>query len=127
MMKKILPTLIGAALVGGMTTASADVVVFGHIDTSIDFADQDGGSDTSNLNCTTCSFGLKGSEDLGNGLKAIFKLDFQYNTTERNRVQGGRDATSQQLLLTRQPVVHSSPTPVLLLGRLRMSPRALVH
>jgi len=92
MMKKILPTLIGAALVGGMTTASADVVVFGHIDTSIDFADQDGGSDTSNLNCTTCSFGFKGSEDLGNGLKAIFKLDFQYDTTERNQVKGGQSA-----------------------------------
>ena len=92
MMKKILPTLIGAALVGGMTVAAADVVVFGHIDTSIDFADQDGGSDTSNLNCTTCSFGFKGSEDLGNGLKAIFKLDFQYDTTERNRVTGGNNA-----------------------------------
>jgi len=46
MIKKILPTMIGAALAGGMTSATADITVFGHIDTSIDFSDQDGGSDT---------------------------------------------------------------------------------
>ena len=91
MMKKILSTLIGAALAGGMSIATADVVVFGHIDTSIDWTDQDGGSDTTNLNCTTCSLGFKGSEDLGNGLKAIFKLDFQYNTTERDKGLLDRD------------------------------------
>ena len=82
---------MGAALAGGMANAVADVVVMGHIDTSIDFADQDGGSDTSNLNCTTCSFGLKGSEDLGNGLKAIFKIDFQYDTTTVNKGLTDRD------------------------------------
>ena len=84
MTKKILQILMGVALAGSMANAVADVTAMGHIDTSIDFADQDGGSDTSNLNCTTCSFGLKGSEDLGNGLKAIFKIDFQYDTVERN-------------------------------------------
>jgi predicted porin len=91
MMKKHLPTLIGVALAGGMSAAVADVTVFGHIDTSVDFADQDGGSDTTNLNCTTCSFGFKGSEDLGNGLKALFKIDFEYDTTEREEGLTDRD------------------------------------
>jgi len=85
MTKKLLPTMIGVALAGGMAAAQADVTVFGHIDTSIvnsnDYVTQ--GSDT-NFVCTTCSIGFKGSEDLGNGLKAIFSLDFQYDTTERN-------------------------------------------
>ena len=85
MIKKILPTMIGAALAGGMTVASADITVFGHLDSSVDFTDQDGGYDAQNLNCNTCSLGFKGSEDLGNGLKAIFKLDFQFDMTERNR------------------------------------------
>ena len=82
MIKKILPTMIGAALVGGMAPAMADVTVFGHLDQSIDYVDQN--DSTTNLNCNTCSLGFKGSEDLGNGLKAIFKIDFQFDMTERN-------------------------------------------
>jgi len=90
MIKKILPAMIGAALVGGMSSAVADVTAMGHIDTAILYQDPGVGfnandtSSTTNLVCTTCSFGFKGSEDLGNGLKAIFKIDFQYDTTERN-------------------------------------------
>ena len=86
MIKKILPAMIGAALVAGVTNATADVTAMGHIDTSIVYQDLDisGVDSTTNLVCTTCSFGFKGSEDLGNGLKAIFKIDFQYDTTERN-------------------------------------------
>ena len=91
MKKKLMPSLLGAALAGSMSLATADVVVFGHIDTSWDYQDIDGGGDTANLNCTTCSFGFKGSEDLGNGLKALFKIDFQYDTTERNRGLVDRD------------------------------------
>ena len=84
MIKKILPTMIGVVLAGGMTAAAADITVFGHLDTSLDYTDQDGGFDAQNMNCNTCSIGFKGSEDLGNGLKAIFKVDFQFDMTERN-------------------------------------------
>ena len=86
MIKKILPAMIGAALVAGVTNVAADVTAMGHIDTSIVYQDLDlsGVDSTTNLVCTTCSFGFKGSEDLGNGLSAIFKIDFQYDTTERN-------------------------------------------
>ena len=90
MIKKILPAMIGAALVGGMSSAVADVTAMGHIDTAILYQSPGRGStileddSTTNLVCTTCSFGFKGSEDLGNGLKAIFKIDFQYETTEQS-------------------------------------------
>jgi predicted porin len=84
MIKKILPAMIGVALAGGMTVALADVTVMGHIDESITKDDIDGGRDDTNFTCTTCSIGFKGSEDLGNGLKAIFKLDWQYDINNRN-------------------------------------------
>ncbi|HSG11268.1 MAG TPA: porin [Gammaproteobacteria bacterium] len=88
MSKKLLPVLIGAALTCGVNLAAADVTLFGHIDTSFIGIDQDGGADDTVFRCTTCSVGFKGSEDLGNGLKAIFKLDFQYDTTVRNDGDG---------------------------------------
>lgn len=93
MIKKILPAMIGAALVGGMSSAVADVTAMGHIDTSfVSSKDKNLSGDTlNNLECTTCSFGFKGSEDLGNGLSAIFKIDFQYDTTERDKGLLDRD------------------------------------
>ncbi len=84
MNRKLLPAMIGVILVGGAAAAQADVSLFGHIDTSYNATDQDGGSNDNTFACTTCSIGFKGSEDLGNGLKAIFSLDFQYDTNNRN-------------------------------------------
>ena len=109
MIKKLLPTMIGAALAGGMTAAVADVTVFGHLDTSVDFTDQDGGYDAQNLNCNTCSLGFKGSEDLGNGLKAIFKIDFQFDMTERNN---GRTSTSKGASVTGSTTAATTPVGV---------------
>jgi len=106
MTKKLLPAMIGAALVGSMTSAAADVTIFGQIDESVVNKDIDAGLvnigkmpsawgatndtgkytgitrhdvDDTNLQSTNSSIGVKGSEDLGNGLKAIFMLDFQYD------------------------------------------------
>jgi len=94
MIKKILPALIGAALVGGMSNAVADVTAMGHIDTSLNTTKNEllqNNDRLNNMTCTTCSFGFKGSEDLGNGLSAIFKIDFQYESTERNKGLVDRD------------------------------------
>lgn len=92
MEKKLLSTAIAGALAASMSVAAnADVTLFGHLDTSLDYTDVSGAGagDDINMNCTTCSVGVKGSEDLGNGLKAMFKLDFQFDMTERNRASGG--------------------------------------
>ncbi len=112
MTKKLLPAMIGAALVGSMTSAAADVTIFGQIDESVVNSDIDAGLvnvgkmpsawssgcsgssgcsnvaqhdvDDTNLQSTNSSIGVKGSEDLGNGLKAIFMLDFQYDINNAN-------------------------------------------
>ena len=96
MSRKLLPVLIGAALAGGVNLAAADVTLFGHIDTSYIGIDQDGGMDDTVFRCTTCSVGFKGSEDLGNGLKAIFKLDFQFDTINRNRASDGTNSITDR-------------------------------
>ena len=87
--KKLLSTAIAGALAGTMAFgANAGTTIFGHIDQSILAQDVDGGGDDINLVCTTCSVGFKGTEDLGNGLKVKFKLDFQYDINVRNDGDG---------------------------------------
>ena len=81
MNKKLLSVVIGAALAGSMSLAQADVTLYGQIDASIDSVDADAGGDDINMNSNYSAFGIRGFEDLGNGLKAIFQAEFQYDTT----------------------------------------------
>ncbi|WP_297527686.1 porin [Thiohalobacter sp.] len=99
--KKLLSTAIAGALAGTMAFgANAGTTIFGHIDQSILAWDVDGGGDDINLRCTTCSVGFKGTEDLGNGLKVKFKLDFQYDMNNRNRVNNDADTTVERGAIT---------------------------
>jgi len=87
MNKKLLGTAVGLVLAGGMGLAGADVRLYGQLDVSIDAFDQDDinvngvrvqqGSDDVNMNSNTSAVGVKGSEDLGNGLEAFFKVEYQ--------------------------------------------------
>ena len=98
MKKTILATAIAAAVMAAPMTAAANVVIYGKIHASIDYVDPkddflvlgaDGeiipGVDvfSSNgnwsINNRTTRLGFKGSEDLGNGLKAIWKIEIGYN------------------------------------------------
>jgi predicted porin len=104
MTKKLLPTMIGALLAGGVGVAQADVQVFGHLDESLIYVNggriqNSGGQNfypnlvakgdnNTQLVCTDCSLGFKGSEDLGNGLKALFFLDFQYDINNSTSLDG---------------------------------------
>jgi predicted porin len=103
MTKKLLPTVIGMILAGGVAVAQADVQVMGHIDEALAYINggeiNDGthqnyypfvakGSNNTQLVCTTCSIGFKGEEDLGNGLKALFFLDWQYDINNGSGLDG---------------------------------------
>ena len=103
MSKKLLPTVIGMILTGGVAIAQADVQVFGRIDESLNYIDggriQGTGGDNywkyvskgdnnTQLVCNDCEVGVKGSEDLGNGLKALFKLAYEYNINESTGLTG---------------------------------------
>ena len=94
--KKILSAAVAGIIAGSMAfAANADVTVYGQIDVSIDAVDIDGAGDDINMNGNTNALGVKGSEDLGNGLKAIFQMEFQTdvtgNATDAGSVNTGRD------------------------------------
>ena len=84
MNKKLIASAMGLILAGGMGLASADVKLYGQIDVSLDAVDSDapGFSDDINMNSNQSAVGVKGSEDLGNGMSAFFKLEFQTDVTE---------------------------------------------
>ncbi len=88
MNKKLLVAAIAAAAVLPMT-AQAGVQVYGVVHASIDYVNPEArGMDSFwNVSSNTTRLGFKGSEDLGNGLKAIWKMEIAYNLTS-DRFQG---------------------------------------
>jgi predicted porin len=70
--------------------AQADVTVSAQRDADLAGIDQPDGSGDQSPACATCSFGFDGSEDLGNGLKAIYRLDWQYDSNS-GTAPAGRD------------------------------------
>lgn len=97
--KKILSAAIAGALAGSMAfAANADVTLYGQLDVSVDYLDvEDVGAgfkgDDVSMNSNYSALGVKGSEDLGNGLKAIFMVEYQTDLTEGGGGGGvaGRD------------------------------------
>ncbi len=93
MNKKLIATAMGLVLAGGMGLASADVKLYGQVTLELDSTDSDarGFEDDINMNSNTSAFGIKGSEDLGNGMSAFFKLEFQVDPTQRAKNITDRD------------------------------------
>lgn len=72
---KFVSLAIAAAIAA--PSAFADVTVYGKLHMSVDSVDLDDGSyDGQAITSRASRLGFKGSEDLGNGLKAIWKLEY---------------------------------------------------
>jgi predicted porin len=88
-MKKILPLAIAAALVAP-AAAMADATVFGKVHMIVQSYD-DGSDSVWRTDSVASRLGVKGSEDLGDGLKAVYHLEFGVNpdagSTVSNRNQ----------------------------------------
>lgn len=76
MSKKLLPLAVSAALVGPLAV-QADVTLYGSGRLSIN-RDDDGGTN-SWMDSNDSKIGVKGSENLGGGLKAIFKFEWGFD------------------------------------------------
>ena len=107
-MKKTLLSLAIAAGMAASSAAMAEATVYGLLHVSIDDADTGDvvsvdtnpvtpivtdvqNTDSLSMNNQTSAIGIKGSEDLGNGLKAFFKAEFQIDPSERNKNITDRD------------------------------------
>jgi predicted porin len=72
--------LMATALTVAMSVAHGEVTVFGHGDASQGgLNDRPGQSVASSPECTICMLGVDGGNELGNGLKAIYRLDWNYD------------------------------------------------
>jgi predicted porin len=74
--------------------ASADVRLYGQLDLSLDSTDVDGGDDDIQMGSNTSAIGVKGEEDLGNGMSAFFKAEFQVDMDDAERPRSGTNAAN---------------------------------
>ncbi|MET0090204.1 MAG: porin [Candidatus Thiodiazotropha sp.] len=78
-MKKVLSLAIAAALVSPVV-AMADATIYGKVRQSLDMVDNEmSGDDEWQINNHVSRLGVKGSEDLGNGLAAVYKIEYGVN------------------------------------------------
>src|SRR5471030_3350083 len=97
MRKEIVLSTVPLAIVFASIQAHAQnsVTLYGIIDTGFTYTHNSGGSASqfglSSGNESGSRWGLKGSEDLGGGLKTIFQLENGFNSTTGKLSQGGRE------------------------------------
>jgi predicted porin len=96
-MKKLALSTLSLALLGaaGAAQAQTSVTLYGVIDTSIAFVHGNNGQAINSWqmlsgNLQGSRWGLKGTEDLGGGLKAIFQLENGFDPANGRLNQGGR-------------------------------------
>jgi predicted porin len=106
MKKQLLAAAVATAIAVPMA-ASADVTVYGKLHYSIDSIDYDSGISgaipgTGNdseaagydglaVNSHSSRFGIKGSEDLGNGLSAVFQMEFGLSGDDLGNLSNSRN------------------------------------
>lgn len=103
MKKRFLVAAMAAAMVSPIA-AHANATVYGNVHLSIDSYDQAvnnrGNTDELVMNSNTSSIGVKGKEDLGAGVSAIYKVEFQVDPDERDN-PGSNAGTGQGALVDR--------------------------
>ncbi|MCB1858431.1 MAG: porin [Gammaproteobacteria bacterium] len=111
-MKKLITLAVSAALVAPLA-AFAETTLYGRLDTALDYIDPDDeitasldqngdvvtvtgvgetcgdGDSCWDVNTNTTRVGIKGSEDLGNGLKAIFQAEWAFSSSEGGSTADG--------------------------------------
>ncbi len=74
MKKLVIATAVASALMAG--AAAADTTVYGRLNISYTMDDDGAGTETAGLQNEASRFGMKGSEDLGNGMSAVYQIEY---------------------------------------------------
>ncbi len=83
MKKSVLALAVAAALVGFGSAAYADTTLYGSARVSLDYVDEDAATDSVwDVRNNSSRLGVRGSEDLGGGLSAIYQYEFGVDLTE---------------------------------------------
>jgi len=92
MKKRFLVAAVAATMISPLA-AYADATVYGNVHLSIDDYDDDNSATTEELemNNRTSSLGVKGKEDLGGGMSALFKVEFGVDPDRTSRTITSRD------------------------------------
>ncbi|MFJ2987379.1 porin [Collimonas sp. NPDC087041] len=115
-MKKTAFALAALGLIGASAQAQTNVTIYGVIDTSLTYTSKVGPKNNSRFSVdsgdlSTSRIGFKGTEDLGNGLKAIFQLENGFNADD------GSLATASTLFDRKSVVGLSGSFGTVTLGR----------
>ncbi|AKM31299.1 porin [Pandoraea faecigallinarum] len=92
-MKKSLLALASLCAFAGVAHAQSNVTLYGIVDAGLTYVSNAGGSKNFKLgsgNLQGSRWGLRGAEDLGGGLKAIFVLENGFSLNNGTLGQGGR-------------------------------------
>jgi predicted porin len=94
MNKKLIAAAIAAGLVAAAPAAQADVKIWGKAHVSLDSMDTDAATDSTSLHVQSNSsrLGVKVSEDLGGGLKALAAYEFSVGVSDNSAVSSNRNA-----------------------------------
>ena len=99
MQKKLIALAIaGLGLTASAAFAQSNVTIYGLMDASVDVTkngDSTAGIDgirTTKISSNSSRIGFKGSEDLGDGLKAVFQIESAINVDNNNGGSGGAGA-----------------------------------
>jgi predicted porin len=88
-------TLISLAIATGMAVSGAALAeaptVYGNVHLSIDDLDTGATDDEIQMSSRTSSFGMKGTEDLGDGMKSLYKVEFQIDPSNTTTTISTRD------------------------------------
>ncbi len=117
-MKKTLLATAVAAVVAGPMAAQADVTIYGRIDTAYESITNSAlTNDGDHLTSNKSLLGFKGSEDLGNGNKAIFKVESTVGADAGTGTIGSRNTYAGLAGSWGTLIVGNHDTPYKIVGR----------